>query len=112
MSFAVRLGVPLNTSCSSRCHTPMRSRVSWRDADRTHAPNATERTPGMYSESTVSPLGITVRLSPVPGLAAPDVTTWSADSLHVHRARHRRRRADVSGGRRHDPDALRRLPAR
>ena len=49
--------VPLNTMCSRRCDTPIRSRVSCSDAARTQAPNATDRTPGMCSESTVSPLG-------------------------------------------------------
>src|SRR6185312_12902140 len=37
--------------------------ASCSDAARTHAPNATDRTPGMCSESTVSPFGNTVRRS-------------------------------------------------
>ena len=47
--------VPLNTMCSSRCETPICSRRSCTDAARTQAPNDTDRTPGMCSESTVSP---------------------------------------------------------
>ena len=64
MSRADRVAVPLNTMCSRRCETPIRSRDSWIDAARTQAPNATDRTPGMRSESTVSPLSRTVRRSP------------------------------------------------
>ena len=41
------LAVPLNTMCSSMCETPIFSRASCSDAARTHAPNATDRTPGI-----------------------------------------------------------------
>jgi hypothetical protein len=63
MSRAERSRVPLNTMCSSMCDTPIRSRTSWMDAERTQAPNATDRTPGMVSESTVSPFGNVERRS-------------------------------------------------
>ena len=84
---ATRARVPLNTMCSSMCETPIRSRVSWIEAARTHAPNATDRTPGMVSESTVSPFGSVERRS----AGARRVSTRASlarRDLRGHRARH------------------------
>ena len=79
--------VPLNTMCSSRCDTPIRSRGSCSDAARTHAPNETDRTPGMCSESTVSPLGRTVRRSAASAAmrSTPRRLTRGASALRLPR---------------------------
>src|SRR5204863_347704 len=50
---------------------------------RTHVPNATDRTPGMCSESTVSPFGRTVRRRSEPAACAARVTR--ANDLPLHR---------------------------
>src|SRR4029078_5760016 len=49
---------------------------------RTHAPKATDRTPGMCSESTVSPLDRTVRRSPTSSFVAKALTP-GCDLRHV-----------------------------
>src|SRR6185369_6650464 len=74
---AVRRCVPLNTMCSRRCDTPMRSRGSWSDAARTHAAKATDRTPGMNSESTVRPFGRTVRRNTVSAATSATSLTYA-----------------------------------
>src|SRR3954470_2841660 len=87
--------------CSSMWDTPILSALSWREAERTHAPNATDRTPGMVSESTVSPFGSVERRSAGARRVSTRVVTRGRDPrVHLaHRARvdvvdgHRARRA-------------------
>src|SRR5689334_7600121 len=81
--------------CSSKCETPIRSEDSCTEAARTHAPNDTDRTPGMCSESTVSPFGSTLRSNPRSESAAlltvgENVLRPDVDDLRDHRplARH------------------------
>src|SRR5688500_7350837 len=69
--------------CSSICETPMISGVSLREAARTHAPKATDRTPGMCSESTVKPFERTVRRSATSSFVANELTPGCDLQCHV-----------------------------
>src|SRR5688572_27337763 len=69
--------------CSSMCEMPIFSGLSWSEAARTHAPNATDRTPGIDSESTVRPFATLRRWAvwPASALTALALTT-GADRCH------------------------------
>src|SRR5207247_7193253 len=80
------------------CDTPIFSGLSWSDAARTQVPKATDRTPGMYSESTVNPFARTVRRSSDSAACAARITR--ANVLHFYRRENRRHGRAVF---RHDP---------
>src|SRR6185312_11490105 len=80
--------------CSSMWETPILSALSWSEAARIHAPKATDRTPGMYSESTVSPFGRTVRRK---SDAADGATRVTRASVLRHRVHHESDAGDRRG---------------
>src|SRR3954468_7995255 len=61
MSSAVRVAVPLNSMCSTKCAIPPRSAVSWRDPRVSHTPMLIERTCDMRSVRIRRPLSRTSR---------------------------------------------------
>src|SRR5688500_10535052 len=78
------------------------------DAERTQAPNATDRTPGMVSESTVSPFGKMERRSALVRRVSTRVITRGTA---LHRGRHARGLEDAEAARHGWPRRLRpRLP--
>ena len=60
MSSAERRVVPLNSMCSMKCEMPFRSGVSRREPAPTHIPTETERTCGIGSVITRTPLASVV----------------------------------------------------
>ena len=62
MSKAVRVGVPLNTMCSTRWATPLTSARSWRVPTPTQTPRDAVSTWGIVSVATRRPLGRVVTL--------------------------------------------------
>jgi hypothetical protein len=68
MSRAVRLLVPLNSRCSRKCEDPLIRGGSSREPASTQKPRATERTPGIRSVTTRSPVPNSVRRIGMRGL--------------------------------------------
>jgi hypothetical protein len=61
MSSALRVSVPLNSMCSTKCAMPLRSSLSWREPRVSQTPIVTDRTCGMVSVMSRRPLSRTSR---------------------------------------------------
>src|SRR4051812_6421720 len=63
MSSALRVGVPLNSMCSTKCAIPLRGSASWREPRVSHTPMLTERTWGIVSVMRRRPVSRTSRVT-------------------------------------------------
>src|SRR5262249_15959429 len=69
---------------------PIRALGSCNEAARTHAPNETDRTPGMCSERTVSPFGRIVRRNCASAPMTPPIERLTRGAAGLPCRRHRR----------------------
>ena len=78
MSSALRLAVPLNSMCSMKCEMPFCSGDSVREPALIHTPTETDRTCGIASVITRTPLASVVISISRTGLIVDVISDWNS----------------------------------